>query len=457
MAPFESFSKQAPVLTLQPPILSPLETELAIHTHAGKPAKSSTQVAGKDRAQQIGKTSSTKSTARYDGLRSRNQRHKQLPAQTHHKQQQRPAKQSPPLLVKLVHRYTKATASKYSWLSPLVLLLVFAFLNTLLSHSGRLHNPLAPFFTISYKVPLNQNNNAQYGKGPLDLCVVVTGMLFFTFLRAFVMHALVKPLALKYYSHHHHHRVSPAKLERFMEQAYSAVHYGVSGPLGLYIMYTSPDLWYFETTPFYAHFPHRVHPGMFKGYYLLQAAFWAQQSVVLVLQLEKPRKDFRELVFHHAVTMALIFLSYRFHFAAMGLAVFITMDVSDFFLAASKILNYMHSPFTGPFFLVFMAVWIYLRHYLNLRILYSVLTEFATVGPFDLNWETQQYKCWILQGITFALLLALQLVNAYWLFLILRIAYRYVVYSVEKDERSDDEEEEQETVTEAIENTCHPV
>lgn len=82
-----------------------------------------------------------------------------------------------------------------------------------------------------------------------------------------------------------------------------------------------------------------------------------------------------------------------------------------------------------------------MRHYINLRILWATLTEFRTVGPFELNWETQQYKCWISQYITFGLLASLQAVNLFWFFLILRIAVNFVFTSVAKDERSDDEEE----------------
>lgn len=93
-------------------------------------------------------------------------------------------------------------------------------------------------------------------------------------------------------------------------------------------------------------------------------------------------------------------------------------------------------------------MWIYLRHYLNLKILWAVLTEFRTVGPFELNWETQQYKCWISQYITFALLASLQAVNLFWLFLILRILKNYIFNSVTKDERSDDEDEEEEEIPE---------
>lgn len=168
-----------------------------------------------------------------------------------------------------------------------------------------------------------------------------------------------------------------------------------------------------------------------------------QQSVVLILQLEAPRKDYHELILHHIITIALIYFSYAFHFTWMGVEVYVTMDVSDFFLATSKTLNYLDSICTGPFFVMFVFVWIYLRHWVNLRILWSVLTEFRTVGDFQLNWDTQQYKCWISQPIVFALIFALQILNAYWLFLIFRILYRYVVGGVKQDERSDTEDDDE--------------
>lgn len=45
---------------------------------------------------------------------------------------------------------------------------------------------------------------------------------------------------------------------------------------------------------------------LLKRYYLMQLAYWIQQLIVLVLGLEKPRKDFAELVVHHFVTIWLV-------------------------------------------------------------------------------------------------------------------------------------------------------
>ena len=110
----------------------------------------------------------------------------------------------------------------------------------------------------------------------------------------------------------------------------------------------------------------------------------------------------------------------------------------------SKTLNYLDHWIVGPYFAFFVFVWVYMRHYLNLRILYANLTEFATVGPFTLNWETEQYKCGISQGLSFVLLATLQAVNLFWLYLILRIAKNYLSQSFFADVRSDDEDDEDE-------------
>lgn len=143
------------------------------------------------------------------------------------------------------------------------------------------------------------------------------------------MQRLIRPMAIR------NGLKSRGKQNRFMEQVYTAMYFAIFGPLGVYVMSRTP-VWYFNTAGMFEGFPHRAHEGMFKVYYLLQASYWAQQFIVLVLRLEKPRKDFPELVGHHLVTLALIWLSYRFHFTYMGLAVYITHDISDFFLAVSQ-------------------------------------------------------------------------------------------------------------------------
>ena len=64
-------------------------------------------------------------------------------------------------------------------------------------------------------------------------------------------------------------------------------------------------------------YPHWDMKPELKRYYLMQAAYWVQQLLVLVFGLEKPRKDYYELVAHHLVTLWLVGCVIRFQNNAM--------------------------------------------------------------------------------------------------------------------------------------------
>lgn len=222
-------------------------------------------------------------------------------------------------------RRFKNHAAEHTWLVPLVLILAFVSLYAINpSESNIIHH----FIFLSYKLPAADGKPAQYGKGLWDVAFVSFYTIVLSFTREFIMQELLRPLArfcgIK----------SRGKQLRFMEQMYTAIYFGTTGPAGLYVMRQSP-VWYFDTRGMYENFPHRTHEAAFKFYYLFEAAYWAQQAIVMLLGQEKRRKDFKELVAHHIVTLSLIGLSYRFHFTYMGIAIYITHDISDFFLAVS--------------------------------------------------------------------------------------------------------------------------
>lgn len=336
----------------------------------------------------------------------------------------------------LLRRF-KHYAVKHTWVLPLAIISVFICLYAI---NPTEDNPVHRFIFLSYRLSTSSPNEIpQYGKGKWDIAVVIFYTVVLTFTREFVMQELLRPLARTV------GLTSRSKQARFMEQMYTALYFGILGPAGIYVMSRTP-VWYFNTRGMYENFPHKTHDALFKFYYLFQAAYWAQQAIVLVLGMEKPRKDFKELVGHHIVSLSLIALSYRFHFTYMGLAVYITHDISDFFLATSKTLNYVDNPLVAPYFFLFMCVWVYTRHFLNWRILLSMFNEYKTVGPYELNWETEQYKCDLSFWITLLLLSTLQFLNLFWLFYIVRIAYRFIVHKTADDDRSEAEESEVEEV-----------
>lgn len=213
--------------------------------------------------------------------------------------------------------------------------MIVLFILGLYARNPTSKNPLHSAIFLSYPMErpadTSPSTPVQYGKGGRDFAFVAFYIVVLSFTREFLMQRVIKPCAVLAGIK------SRTKQHRFMEQVYTAMYMGVAGPFGLYVMSRSP-MWYFKTAPMFEGFPHRSHEGIFKAYYLLQASYWAQQAIVLLLQLEKPRKDFKELVGHHVITLALIWLSYRFHFTYMGLAIYITHDISDFFLAVSALL-----------------------------------------------------------------------------------------------------------------------
>jgi TLC domain len=61
-----------------------------------------------------------------------------------------------------------------------------------------------------------------------------------------------------------------------------------------------------QLNQFHKDYPYWNMNAELKRYYLMQFAYWWQQLLVMLLGLEKPRKDYWELVAHHIVTLWLI-------------------------------------------------------------------------------------------------------------------------------------------------------
>ena len=60
------------------------------------------------------------------------------------------------------------------------------------------------------------------------------------------------------------------------------------------------------TDSLFPDYPHWEMKPELKRYYLMQASYWCHQLIILLLKLERPRKDYYELVAHHFVTLWLV-------------------------------------------------------------------------------------------------------------------------------------------------------
>jgi acyl-CoA-dependent ceramide synthase len=96
-------------------------------------------------------------------------------------------------------------------------------------------------------------------------------------------------------------------------------------------MYNS-DYW-LNIKAVWANWPDREIGGMLKWYTLVQYAFWVQQ--IMVVNIEKRRKDYSQMFTHHVITCGLIFASYGYHQTKVGNVILCLMDFTDILLPVS--------------------------------------------------------------------------------------------------------------------------
>jgi acyl-CoA-dependent ceramide synthase len=311
----------------------------------------------------------------------------------------------------------------------------FLFTPLILSHPPP--SPFAPLFFISHPTPspTDDSTDPRYRKGWLDLVFLAYYVVFFSFVRQSVLFKICYPIARRFGIR------KGDKLARFGEQGYAILYFSFFGAWGLRIMSHLPTWWY-NCPQFWIDYPHWQMTPELKRYYLMQASYWCQQLIVLVFRLEKPRKDYKEYVAHHIVTLWLIGWSYGINLTFIGNAVYTSMDVPDFFLALVKVFNYLRWGWTqNILFIIFIGVWTYFRHYLNLVMLYSVYKDFDLI-PQSARSFSPSKGVWMapwMKWQIFTPILLLQLLNIFWYLLIWRILWRVITSNSLQDARSDDE------------------
>lgn len=190
---------------------------------------------------------------------------------------------------------------------------------------------------ISHFVPTSPPDDPRYAKGWLDILFIAYHIIVFSFIRQFTLFEIIFPIARKLGIK------KQAKLDRFGEQAYAVLYYGTMGFWGavsyFYISSNSTKALIVPLASISCHlsllggtarsitglvrslaqsyihlfsylmfsdYPHWDMKPLLKRYYLMHFSYWIQQLIVLILRIEKPRKDFKELAAHHVVTLWLI-------------------------------------------------------------------------------------------------------------------------------------------------------
>ncbi|KAJ0158822.1 Sphingosine N-acyltransferase lag1 [Colletotrichum tanaceti] len=315
----------------------------------------------------------------------------------------------------------------------------------------------------------------QYGAGHDDLCFVGFCVVLLIGIRAALMRHALGPLG-------RHCGISTKKdINRFSEQGWMLVYYGVIWPLGMSLYYRAP--YYLDMKELWVDWPQRELGGLMKGYVMVQWAYWVQQ--VISVNIEARRKDYWEMIVHHAITISLIASCYAYHQTRVGHLILVLMDVIELIFPLAKCLKYVgFTTLCDAIFGVFLLVWVWTRHVFFLMTCWSVYYDLPrsleqpcfrgaageVEGPFSPpadGWshilepfmDPTGTVCMtddITKGFLI-FLLALEVVICVWSLFIVRVTVRVLKGAPAEDVRSDvevdeeGEEEEEEMEDEEVE------
>ncbi|KAF2730156.1 longevity assurance proteins LAG1/LAC1 [Polyplosphaeria fusca] len=296
-----------------------------------------------------------------------------------------------------------------------------------------------------------------YTPGRDDWAYVLPWLFVFTGLRSAVMDYVLRPLAIRGGVR------KPVALERFSEQGWLAIYYTLSFGAGMYLWTTSK--YWLNLRELWTDFPDTAMSASMKRYYLIQYAFWIQQ--ILVINIEKRRKDYWQMLTHHLITCALIFTSYGFYMTRVGNAILCLMDFADIILSTAKVLRYLaYQTACDVAFGIFIAAWFITRHIFFPMVVWSVWAHLPVempLGCYDTTTrqKTSQPKAtsisqyvqpfqdpggivcfdslvhWWFLGLLSTLLCILLV----WFVMIINVAWRVISGLGSDDPRSDDEDD----------------
>lgn len=162
------------------------------------------------------------------------------------------------------------------------------------------------------------------GKGSKDLLFLAFYVSTFLALRRIMVYVLYPRLATYF---------GARPKSKFSNQLFQFTYFSICVAYGIYVS-TKEKVWYLDEAQLLG----RLHSGQLgpemKYVYLVETAWWIQETVSTILGQER-RKDFNVLLCHHVLTMTLLVGSYWYNLTDYGLMIFVPHGATDAFLSVS--------------------------------------------------------------------------------------------------------------------------
>lgn len=143
--------------------------------------------------------------------------------------------------------------------------------------------------------------------------------------------------------------------------------------------------------------------------------------------VQRGSKTFYTMMLHHVITVFLIWLSFLIDYFIYGIPVFLFHDMSDLFLAASRILRETHfKKATEVVFAIMMVSWVYTRIVGFIwEVIYPMTINFSSPSVFVRSF-------WFIHAFLFMALYLLAILNIFWFVQICNIAFARFIHGKTK-------------------------
>ena len=288
-----------------------------------------------------------------------------------------------------------------------------------------------PFFKEYGKIvqTLKEGNPKYQWPEYLDLSIAFFSMLILLIVKALTI-KLGAPLADRLLKPIYKGTERHDRIERMLIHFYKSVYFFFAVIAGWYVSKDAP--WYPKVL-----LGHGDRSLIYKGWPYIDNSSFPNLSYYMMIQLgfhahilvihftEPPKKNYIEMLLHHAMTILLIVLGYFFNMHSGASMTLLIHDVSDIFVSAARAMMDTNYKRTMLFFYICLMVsWGYLRLYV-----FPSHIVFPTMMSTDFEATNGLPGFYIMSSMANFLLF----MHFYWFFMLGKIGFTFIVNKKTRD------------------------